>query len=799
MILIFISLEDIRLYAYGVSHALSGHIMLIHFRAENQSGFNGADKISPKVDNDADDQAAMDDSEILRNIEEAANNKETIERKIAHSTFVGLPESGKTSFMKRLLGKKVEEFSPSTGISSSVIIVDINLAKSSDLQSADITDTNSWNPVECEDSFISQIEQATRLPKHNSIVLESIQSSDSKEVTVASSNEESIHKEVAITNEENIQSSDSKEAKQAMDRKQGKPKRSTIKFRETNCYSMIKKRGGFKEFKKEMKKTFSLYLRDAGGQVEFHELLGLLVSGPSLFFFLFDITRGLTMECRLEYRINPTESINCYQSSITNEKALLQCLSTVSAMDISGDPKPFVFIVATHMDKLPEDQKNTRTDEMNKHLNSLISNDNDFEDLVQYYDADKNRVMFEVDNISDSDSVFEDIRSRVTDLIKGRKDFTVPFPITYLMFCLDLRARKECILTLDEIRQMAKVYMIINDEVFELLKFLHSRIGIIQYFNVKHLNNIIVKDPQVLFDKVTELIIETFSKSGPLTTKEKKNLKEKGIFSLSVFNNATKGDDKISSEKFLGLLVHLRIVAQFTTADNEENFFIPCILNHVPEGKMVSSSSTISSFIKFPSQHCPKGVFGVLVTQIMNPESDIRNDFCNIKFQLEEEGIFRDQVTFSVKHCGIKHGTMSIKMHPSNFEIIFDPSFSSSPSSSDDDDNDNEVASVQDICSTILFILKESIKKSSKNLHYKEERVKPIICLKCKECSGLHEMIKGNKYQCGGTRPKNIPMEGRNWFDGGKQYYKDTESSGYRDEWCYYTIKISNMICRLSM
>ena len=778
--------------------------MLIHFCAENQSGFNGADKISPsikKVDNDANDQPAMNDDEILRNIEEAANNKETIERKIAHSTFVGLPESGKTSFMKRLLGKKVEEFSPSTGISSSVIIVDINLAKSSDLQSADITDTNSWNPVECEDSFISQIEQAAHLPKHNSIVLESIQSSDSKEVTVASSNEESIHKEVAITNEENIQSSDSKEvtvassneesihkevaitneeniqssdskeAKQAMDRKQGKPKRSTIKFRETNCYSMIKKRGGFKEFKKDMKKTFSLYLRDAGGQVEFHELLGLLVSGPSLFFFLFDITRELTKECRLEYRINPTESINCYQSSITNEKALLQCLSTVSAMDISGDLKPFVFIVATHMNKLPEDQRNTKTDEMNKHLNSLISNDNDFEDLVQYYDADKKKVMFEVDNISDSDSVFEYIRSRVTDLIKGRKDFTVPFPITYLMFCLDLRARKECILTLEEIRQMAKVYKIIDNEVFELLKFLHSRIGIIQYFNVEHLNNIIVKDPQVLFDKVTELIIQTFSKSGPLTTKEKKNLKEKGIFSLSVFNNTTKGDDKISSEKFLGLLVHLRIVAQFTTADNEEKFFIPCILNHVPEGKMVSSK--ISSLgIKFPSKHCPKGVFGVLVTQIMNPESDIRNDFCDIKFQLKEEGIFRDQVTFTVEHCGIKHGTMSIKMHPSNFEVIFDP-FSSSPSSSDDDDDDdNEVASVQDICSTILFILKESIKKSSKNLHYKEERVKPIICFKCKECPGLHEIIKGKKYQCGVTRPKRIPKEGRNWFDGGKQYYK---------------------------
>ena len=748
-----------------------------------QSGFDGADKITEKVD--ADDQAAMDDDEIQKKIEKAAADGEIIERKIAHSTFIGLPESGKTSFMNRLLGKKVEESSPSTGISGPVITVDINSAKSSDLQSAEIG-TDSWDPVECEDSFINQIEQETQ-PVHDkknkdtTDSEESIQPSDSNEESIQPSdskevvNEESMQLSdskavtVASTNEESIQSSSSIEVEDLV-RKQGKSKRSVFKFHETICYSIMRKRG-FKGFKKEMKKTFSLYLRDAGGQVEFQELLGLLVSAPSLFFFLFDITRGLTVECRLKYRINPTESINCYESSITNEKALLQCLSTVSAMNISGDLKPRVFIVATHMDRLSED-RNAKTDEMNLHLHSLIANNNDFENLVQYYDADNNKVMFEVDNKSDSDSMFKCIRSKVTNLIKGRTEFTVPFPITYLMFCLDLRARKECILTLEEIRKMAKVYMIIGDEVFELLKFLHSRIGIIQHFNVKDLKEIIIKEPQVLFDKVTELIIETFSKES-LDTKEKKDLKERGIFSLSVFDTATKEIEKISSDKFLKLLVCLRIIVPFTAADGKEKFFIPCILNHVPEGEMISSK--ISSLgIKFPSQHCPKGVFGVLVTQIMNPESDISD----IKFLLKEERIFRDQVTFTVEHCGIKHGTMSIKMHPSNYEIIYKPSFSSSLSSSDDDDDDDDntdVTSVQDICSTILFILKESIKKSSKNLHYKEEKVKPIICFKCKKCSGFHEVIELNikkMYQCGDKRPKCIPEEGRCWFEGGKQYLR---------------------------
>ena len=69
-------------------------------------------------------------------------------------------------------------------------------------------------------------------------------------------------------------------------------------------------------------------------------------------------------------------------------------------------------------------------------------------------------------------------------------------------------------------------------------------IGIIQYFNVEGLNEIIVKEPQVLFDKVTELIVETFSKES-LDTKE-----EKGIFSLSVFDSATKEVDNIARINF---------------------------------------------------------------------------------------------------------------------------------------------------------------------------------------------------------------------------------------------------------
>ena len=123
---------------------------------------------------------------------------------------------------------------------------------------------------------------------------------------------------------------------------------------------------------------------------------------------------------------------------------------------------------------------------------------------------------------------------------------------------------------------MAAVYGITGDQVISLLCFLHFRIGIIQYFNVEGLNHLAIKEPQVLFKKVTDLIIETlFCPALKDTEKEvyKKRgiiskscaeivLNKMGIFKASKIENVEAGED-ITSNDFLKLLVHLRIVSPF--------------------------------------------------------------------------------------------------------------------------------------------------------------------------------------------------------------------------------------------
>ena len=59
-----------------------------------------------------------------------------------------------------------------------------------------------------------------------------------------------------------------------------------------------------------------------------------------------------------------------------------------------------------------------------------------------YADKDIGQVMFTVDNTSEGDEDFKSIRSKVHSLITGREEFSIEYPISYLLFCLELQNLK---------------------------------------------------------------------------------------------------------------------------------------------------------------------------------------------------------------------------------------------------------------------------------------------------------------------------------------------------------------------
>ena len=294
------------------------------------------------------------EEDFIADIAKATMNDDKISRKLAHGMFVGPTGSGKSSLMDRLLGRKREGFSPSTGVAEPVVVVDVDSNPSTfhpvtvlEGDEGGEVESDEWNAVECDESLVRQMGKG------------SIKSTSQPSTVSAGTPTASLPGEV-----------DQHDAKTPTLTQRYK----SLLREHSMIRKSVKKCGGYKKLHRFLKKSFSLYLRDTGGQVEFQEMIPLLIFGPSIFFFVFGLDRDFKKKFEVKYRKSPDESLNCYTSSITTEEAFLQFLASVDAMNEIGveTHKPLVFVVGTHKDKLTESPQK-KIDKLNKDLDELIT------------------------------------------------------------------------------------------------------------------------------------------------------------------------------------------------------------------------------------------------------------------------------------------------------------------------------------------------------------------------------------------------------------------------------------------
>ena len=699
------------------------------------------------------------EEKFVQEIQQTVAENGKINRKLANFTFVGPTGSGKSSLMARLLRRARKELSLSTGVCDPVVIVDVNF------HSARSVDSDTWEEVEYDLSLLRQMNREGLVASSPSQPLPKPSEALAEVPTPSTSSTASSILEPARPSEHGRTHPN----QSGVVRERPTAPSTTLLFNtrvNDTILSAVKRHGGPKSFLTYLKKGVSLYLRDTGGQVEFQEMIALLIIGPSIFLFVFRIDCDFKGKFLVEYRTGKNESINRYTSSITTEEAFLQCLSSVYAMGTQGNTdvktyKPLVLVIGTHKDNLGSSAE-VKIAELNEHLDSLITR-NGFLDLVQYADSSKGQVMFAVDNISESDEDFKAIRSQVNSLISGREEFTIEYPITYLLFCLELQNLKRSVLSFEECEDMAANYGIVGDQVSHLLQFLYLRLGVIHYYDVDGLRHIVVKEPQVLFNKVTDLIIRTFSNRA-IKTKEHRDF-QKGILTASVLESVLGSADHLTCQDFLRFLLHLRIITPFPSTipgNQEERYFIPCVLNHVQESSEEElHTSILPLIIQFRCSHCPKGLFGVLLTHLMTPLSDGDPISCT-SFALIQDKIFKDQVSFKVSSYSDRD-EVSLKSSVSHIQVRFFPSVC-----------DNRDLSIGEVCGNVRQFIQTSILRSLDDLHYNKDTVMPIMCFRCEHCSELHQVNEGkdhHKVYCEKTnRNSRIPLQGRCWYNEGRGY-----------------------------
>lgn len=318
------------------------------------------------------------------------------------------------------------------------------------------------------------------------------------------------------------------------------------------------------------------------------------------------------------------------------------------------------------------------------------------------------------------------------------------------MFSLELQHDRRHTFTLPQCEAMAKKYGIEGGQVIDLLNFLHIRLGVIQFINIEGVKPIILKKPETLFNKVTDLVSRTFPQDA-LTTLEYKDFEKKGILPASAFDCPVSIKDYITGKEFIKILKHYHIITPIlgSDSDEEEKYFIPCVLNHVPQPKEneQNESEIMPLAIKFKCKHCPKGLFGVLITYLMADHPT---------FQLNQDKIFKDQISLNVQFPGVQD-EISLKVFSSHFQITVFPELP----------RINRRTPLSNVCCNVREKIEEAIFKSINDLHYRKEDVIPQFCLKCHHCSELHK-VDGDVLHCSKDRVSrkrtHIPEEGKYWF-----------------------------------
>ena len=409
----------------------------------------------------------------------------------------------------------------------------------------------------------------------------------------------------------------------------------------------------------------TLYLTDSGGQPEFQELLPALVVGPCVFFIVFPLHKDLNAKYLVEY-VRPDNHMKKYISSLTIKEDLMRSLASIACTkykDIYGNEvNPRVMFVATFKDKVSEEH----CLRVLKELQDLVKVTDAFHQGM-IVDASETQTVFTINNASDEEA--EKDAKKIRDAFqKITASFKVCTPSPWLIFCIlvqhiygkerDMQydPGKDSVISYDECFKLAQECGIKSPDMFEAaLQFLHKQTGVLHYYKeeeLPELSQIVIRDPQHLFNRVNQLIERTFIFEKTQSSKPSEDFK-KGIFKKADYEKLTEefSSSKLTPIMLLKLLEHLNVVVPL---GDGEKYFMPCAISHLTDDSSSHTTDKASStcctqsptipplLITFKSGYCPKGLFGTLVVCITNKQIG------NCTLSLDESSIHRDQISFTL-------------------------------------------------------------------------------------------------------------------------------------------------------
>ena len=256
-------------------------------------------------------------------------------------------------------------------------------------------------------------------------------------------------------------------------------------------------------------------------------------------------------------------------------------------------------------------------------------------------------------------------------------------PTHWLKFSCNVHSLANRIISYDECFKVAEQCGIDSrEELYEALQILRTKLGVqIRYF-CDGVSKIVIIDPQILFEKIMELILKSFIfEKGMHFCKE---LMKKGIFSCDHFKRINMSQDPLlTHSRLIELLKHLHYIYPFPDG---KNFLIPSIWTHSDKAlyppRQHKEVPTLA--ITFHCGYCPEGVAGSVIRYLMTNEMKSK-----ITWELRTDQVFSDQVTFCVDSS-----LVTLCFYPTHFEVVYAPW-------TERTQEGNMQATCQNVCQTI--------------------------------------------------------------------------------------------------
>ena len=410
-------------------------------------------------------------------------------------------------------------------------------------------------------------------------------------------------------------------------------------------------------------------------------MLPTLTIGPAFYFIFFRLDQELKGHYPVRY-LAAADSIveQTLESSYCNETVLYQCLSSITCFScrtpaelIAADKiTSHAVLLGTFKDKVD----NNRIKMFDTMLKETFCN-------TTFYDSDlllktrRGQMFFSVDNMNGDESEMSLIREDIEDIVK-HKFPAIPLPASWLVFRLILHLLRKPVASLAECEFIA-TNLSMPTSVEEAIWFFHHNVGsLMHYSQIASLQDTVICDPQIVFDSVNELIIDTFKISNRnIPQKAVDDFYNSGQFSLAHIDTKTeykRSNNSLTLEQLVDLLKYLNIIAEIKPDNHsQENgqsspkFIMPAVLKFASEDELnlqppgVGDLPPCTLIISFKCGFVPFGVFCACVAHLIACQDSMspKWNFC------KGEATKRNKVKFIVDKAYL----VILVSRPQHFEI----------------------------------------------------------------------------------------------------------------------------------